>query len=302
MFPNMAKYRQHIKSQVFNQIFLTMSDSLRKRKFQELGLDSNVEPQTKRAKFNFFRTPMKIKRQEIKVRAPEFNTRYDITLEHKSRLEDFALNNLTGLLKEFLLNEFLPKNSLLSQIILLHGSIGAQLDSNESVVLVIKNGINLLMNDQDYASKMFEEQDRAPYDTVMYDHRGQRQLINRSRYKTTFGEQGQAHSEDYKQSTVIAYSQVPLLQKLRQFLPTLLGESAKELDCKATYYFGQEKSVRFQGNAQKDTVAIRCSLGRSTTLNFAQRLPKNTPARWKTIEIPFDHGDLYIVSEKVGNK
>jgi hypothetical protein len=212
----------------------------------------------------------------------------------------FVDNKKIELTREFITGLRFRLGKFLSlQIILLYGKLGQSSGTNDAVVWVIKNGINLLMNDKNYATKMFEEQDRTPYDRVMFHHRIQRLCKDRLQYSTIFGQQGQTHSDDYKQPTVIAYNQVPHLQKLRQFLPELLGDKAKDLNCKGTYYFRQELGARFLGKAEQK-LAICCSLGRATTLRVLQRLPKHSPVRYKSITIRLEHGDLYIVSEKAG--
>lgn len=74
---------------------------------------------------------------------------------------------------------------------------------NEAAVLLIKNGVNVVMQQADYADQMLREQLQLQYDSKYYDRRGKRTVNNRARLNTVFGAQDVAHSADYKQGTVI---------------------------------------------------------------------------------------------------
>jgi hypothetical protein len=170
-------------------------------------------------------------------------------------------------------------------------------DENQAAVLLIKKGINLIMRDPKYDDQMLVEQDSIQYDTQYFDRRRKTTLHKRARHNTVFHNQGNVHSSDYRQSTVIAYSQVPLLSKLRARLPLVLGEKALELNTEGNFYFETNSGIGFHGDGERKIV-ICSSLGTSTTLRFVWRAPKSSIAYRESFDLNIEHGDIYIMSEK----
>lgn len=171
-------------------------------------------------------------------------------------------------------------------------------ECNEAGLLVIKNGLNLIMQDNDYADRMLVEQNATKYDTQYFDRRRQRALNKRARHNAVFGPEHIDHSEDYKQSTVISYKEVPLLSRYRDTMPQLFGIKAQNLNTEGNFYFENKSGIGFHGDSERKIV-ICCSLGTPTTLRFCWRAPRSKEKAYKP---PFDfhieHGDIYIMSEK----
>jgi alkylated DNA repair dioxygenase AlkB len=168
---------------------------------------------------------------------------------------------------------------------------------NEAAVLHIRQGVALLMGEPTYADQMLKEQNAVVYDKFYFDRRRQRKLKKIARHNAVFGDKHVEPSEDYKQSTVIAYDEVPLFKKLRERLPEVLGEKARELNSEGNHYYNGKSGIGYHGDSERKRV-VCCSLGDSTVLRFYWRRPRESDVGSEVFEFPIQHGDIYIMSEK----
>jgi alkylated DNA repair dioxygenase AlkB len=168
---------------------------------------------------------------------------------------------------------------------------------NEACVLHIKNGINKLMDDESYANKMLAEQQSIEYDKFYFDNRQKKKLNKIARHNTVFGDKHINHSEDYSQSTVIGYDEVPYFKKLRAKLPQIFRNKAKGLNAEGNYYYSEKSGIGFHGDSERKIV-ICCSLGTSTTLRFYWREPNSSDVFSTFADFKIEHGDIYVMSEK----
>jgi alkylated DNA repair dioxygenase AlkB len=168
---------------------------------------------------------------------------------------------------------------------------------NEAAVLHIKDGVNLLMGQPGYADAMLEEQKCAKYYDYYYDRRRQRKLRKVARHNAVFGDKRVEASEAYKQSTVLAYEQVPLFAALRKKLPDWFGEKARNLQSEGNHYYNAKAGIGFHGDCERKIV-ICCSLGTTTTLRFYWRVPGSSEVGSEVADFVLNHGDLYAMSEK----
>ena len=89
-----------------------------------------------------------------------------------------------------------------------------------------------------------------------------------ARYNLCFAQQGQTANFASGLGTVIAYSDVPLLSVIRDTLPSIVGEKAKELACEGNYYYDASKcGIGFHGDAERRKV-IGLRLGASIPLHY----------------------------------
>jgi alkylated DNA repair dioxygenase AlkB len=169
--------------------------------------------------------------------------------------------------------------------------------SNEAAVLHIKGGIDALMGRVGYADDMLSEQKGTKYDEWYFDRRRQRKLRKVARHNAVFGDAHVQPSEDYKQSTVTAYSEVPLFQELRKRLPEVFGVKAESLQSEGNHYYNHKAGIGFHGDSERKVV-VCASLGTSTTLRFYWRMPGSSEVGSEVVDFGIDHGDIYIMSEK----
>jgi hypothetical protein len=168
---------------------------------------------------------------------------------------------------------------------------------NGAAVLHIKGGINLLMGSATYADEMLLEQMSVQYDKFYWDRRRVKMLNKIARHNAVFGERHIEASEDYRQSTVIGYDEVPLFQRVRDVLPEVFGEKARGLQSEGNHYYDRKSGIGFHGDSERKRV-ICCSLGTPTSLYFYWRGPGSSEACSQKFELKLVHGDMYIMSEK----
>jgi len=148
-----------------------------------------------------------------------------------------------------------------------------------------------------YADEMLVEQMSVKYDEFYWDRRRQKKLNKIARHNAVFGELHVEPSVDYRQSTVIGYSEVPLFQKLRSLLPEVFGEKARNLNSEGNHYYDHKSGIGYHGDCERKRV-ICCSLGTPTSLYFYWRAPGSSEPCLQKFEFKLEHGDMYIMSEK----
>ena len=94
-----------------------------------------------------------------------------------------------------------------------------------------------------------------------------------------------------------SYGHLPFLCKIRDYLVTLLGDKAKELNAEGNHYNHSKSGIGFHGDAERKIV-ICLSLGKSSILRYQWRMPGSSEHTLNPIDIKVNHGDIYIMSEK----
>jgi alkylated DNA repair dioxygenase AlkB len=189
------------------------------------------------------------------------------------------------------------KNISNSELFYLHNNLPEKYkNDNQAAVLVIRNATNLFLGINS-ANKLLQEQDNIKYDKKYFDYRRKKTLNKRARYNIVFGKQEILHSDDYKIFSVKAFQNVPYLNQIKNKLPIFFGNKAKNLNAEGNYYYEQKSGIGFHGDAERKIV-ICISLGDTSTLRYAWRLPSTSEHYGETIDIQINHGDMYIMSEK----
>jgi alkylated DNA repair dioxygenase AlkB len=235
-----------------------------------------------------------------------FRCRYALTLGEQSEIRPGTLRIGNGLASRGFtlddLTEFKERLGDCARLVMLHECLEIESErnkkTNQAALLVIKNGINVLMEDGYYASKMYQEQKELRYDRKFFDAIYRQETVqNKARKNAMFADKGCQHSEDYKQPTVIAYDSAPLLKAFRNKLPEFFGNKARVLNCEGNQYFEPKSGINFHGDSERKKV-ICGSLGRTMTLRFVWRAPGGKKLCSKAIDVRLEHGDMYIMSEK----
>jgi hypothetical protein len=161
----------------------------------------------------------------------------------------------------------------------------------QAYVLVIKNGVNCLLNDftQD---QMFEEQKGLMYDkqAFMYGR-----VVNKhARWNLCFADEDQEPSYADGKGRIVSYRHIPLTQKIRETISEWMGDEM--LNGEANYYYDISKcGISYHGDSERHKVfAVR--MGESMPIYF-QWFQKSKPVG-ERIKIDLDDGDMYIMSEK----
>ena len=171
-------------------------------------------------------------------------------------------------------------------------------ESDEAYLLVLRKGINIMMGDEEYDKKMFEEYRNLDWDKKCL-MRGR--VVNKlARWNLCFSDYEQ--NSDYENGKGRVYDVNKL--KYGNFrgdkMVEFLGEKSKNLEMEGNYYYDKEKcGIGYHGDTERRRV-IGLRLG--GTMNFRYKWWKDGMDRGEEMEIFLDSGDMYIMSEKsVGN-
>jgi len=168
-------------------------------------------------------------------------------------------------------------------------------NDNKAYLLIVKNAVNILLDDEEGANKLYAEQDILEKDTkaIMYGR-----VVNKhARHNLCFSEESQAPNYEEGKGRIYAFNEVPLLNEIRRILPDYIGDKANNLQAEGNYYYDIKKcGIGYHGDAErKKVIAIR--LGENIPLCFTWF--HNNERISKIIKIDkLEHGDMYIMSEK----
>jgi hypothetical protein len=156
--------------------------------------------------------------------------------------------------------------------------------------LIVRSGLNAIVNADDF----YVEQDKLEKDTKakMYG----RVVNKKARHNLCFGDVSIAPNYEAGQGRVVAFSEVPLLDKVRQTLPHILGPKASSLVCEGNYYYDPAKNfIGFHGDAERKRV-IGIRVGASFPFYY-QWFKEGKPVG-ERFDFTLNHGDIYVMSEK----
>ncbi len=196
---------------------------------------------------------------------------------------------------EFARNWFQERESK-CELISLHEHLPEDVrNENEAYVLIIKDGVNALINSKTGANDLMSEQNLLEKDTKAFMYG--RVVNKKARYNLCFGETNQDPDYKNKKGRIVAFSDVPLLSKIRNTLTSCLGNDGNNLQAEGNYYYDIDNcGIGFHGETERKKVfAIR--LGATIPLHYVwykagKAITKNV------IMPPLNHGDIYIMSEK----
>jgi alkylated DNA repair dioxygenase AlkB len=122
-------------------------------------------------------------------------------------------------------------------------------------------------------------------------------VVNKhARWNLCFDDVG--HEADYEKGKgrVVAYSDVPLLKRIKKELPAMFGSKANELKAELNYYYDITKcGIGWHGDSERRKV-IALRLGASLPIYFQWYYDSERVG--ERYEIPLDDGDMYVMSEK----
>jgi hypothetical protein len=176
------------------------------------------------------------------------------------------------------------------------------LDAPPAFILIARGGANAFVD----ADELFEEHINLEYDTKFWDKRRGKVLNKLARHNLLFGETAQTADFENKVSTVVAYKDVPLLNKIREGIPDMIGEVGKDLVCESNLYYSPTTDCGIGIHMDLErTKVIAVRLGQTMKLRFYW-FHRFKPVS-KPIDFVLNHSDVYIcsrwaVSCPLGNK
>jgi hypothetical protein len=167
--------------------------------------------------------------------------------------------------------------------------------SNPAYILIVKNAVNVLLDDENGKKKLFDEQDVLEKDTKAFMYG---RVVNKhARHNLCFSEEHQEPNYEEGKGRVYAFNEVPLLKQIRGKLGEFLGEKGTNLQAEGNYYYDVKKcGIGFHGDSErKKVVAIR--LGATIPLCYTWYHNNENISEVMRIN-SIEDGDMYIMSEK----
>lgn len=162
---------------------------------------------------------------------------------------------------------------------------------NEASVLLIRNGVSIFGID---SNDLFNEHISLDVDKKAM-MRGR--VVNKlARYNLCYGDNYQEPDYEKGKGTIIAFNDVPLLNKIRKEMPDKFGEKTRDLVAELNLYYDITKTgISLHGDTERKIV-LCFRLGATIPLHY-QWFHRHKPIGEK-IQLTLNHGDLYIMSEK----
>jgi hypothetical protein len=179
------------------------------------------------------------------------------------------------------LNEALPVS---------HSSVDHS-PAESAVILVVKRGVQYIMQNDDISGVM-EEHSNLPMDKKVL-MRGK--VVNKiARWNLCFSEEDQEPNYEEGKGRIISYQHIPLTNIIREQIAAWTGDTL--LNGEGNYYYNINKcGIGYHGDSERRKVfAFR--MGATMPLHF-QWYINYTPIG-ENIKIELDDGDMYIMSEK----
>jgi hypothetical protein len=187
------------------------------------------------------------------------------------------------------------------EILSLHEALPAAVTATSDIdlsayILLARGGLNALLHSSTGADEFYHEQLKLPKDTkaLMYG----KVLNKHARHNLCFDHTAQEPDYAAGKGRVVPYSNVPLLSRVIEILPQVVGSKGTNLAAEGNYYYDLKScGIGFHGDSErKKVVGVR--VGASFPLHF-QWFQNSIPIPGsKRIALNINHGDVYIFSEK----
>jgi hypothetical protein len=163
--------------------------------------------------------------------------------------------------------------------------------AESAVILVVKRGVQYIMQNDDISGVM-EEHSNLPMDKKVL-MRGK--VVNKiARWNLCFSEEDQEPNYEEGKGRIISYQHIPLTNIIREQIAAWTEDTL--LNGEGNYYYNINKcGIGYHGDSERRKVfAFR--MGATMPLHF-QWYINYTPIG-ENIKIELDDGDMYIMSEK----
>lgn len=158
-------------------------------------------------------------------------------------------------------------------------------------LLIVRNALDKMYHQG--ADQLMEEQNKLEKDKKAFMYG---KVVNKiARHNLCFSDHNQEPNYSQGKGRIIAFSDVPHLNKLKNDLQQYL-DKAKNLTVEGNYYYDISKcGISFHGDTERKIV-IGIRLGHSIPLHF-QWFYQSKPVG-ERYKFNLNHGDLYAMSEK----
>jgi len=212
--------------------------------------------------------------------------------------EGFSINDI------LLINKTVTEQGYVSEIYNLKDSListNPELSDvvDDANIIVIRNGVNLLLEGDDMIDKLFNEHKVLNHDkkVKMYGR-----VVNKlARHNLCFTDTAQEPNYDNGEGRIIAFGdqQIKLTTSIRDNLNKLLDSpKMSKLFAEGNYYYDKSIcGIGFHGDGERRKV-VGIRLGASMVLKYQWYTQSKPITGSKPLELNLNHGDIYVMSEK----
>ena len=168
-------------------------------------------------------------------------------------------------------------------------------------VLVVRGGVNAILKNSQGADALEREVDKdATMDSRIYSNKHGGVVEKDARWNNCFGPKAQKANIVERKGTIVGYDKVPLLKQIIDWFYDAETEfydkeEAVRMIAEGNYYYDESCGIGAHGDAER-WKAIGIRLGRCAPLGYRWRLRGKGVG--KKMVFKFEHGDMYIMSEK----
>ena len=169
----------------------------------------------------------------------------------------------------------------------------------KAYVLVIKGGVNKMLKDTAAADRLMTEIAATAFDTTALMGRGVgRRVKNKhARHNNCIGDVAQAPEIAAGKGTVVPFSSLPWLTRLRAAL-SCLGPLGTGLVAETNKYFDVAKcGIGWHGDAER-RVVVGVRLGASAAMPLKFQWFQQSSPLGDVLSLDLQHGDMYVMSDK----
>lgn len=165
----------------------------------------------------------------------------------------------------------------------------------KAMLLVIRGGINALLEGSNYTYMQLEKElKNCKWDKKALGLDGNVINLN-ARHNLCFADTNQEPNYEKGEGTIMAFSDLPILQHVRNALPFFIGEKAEHLLAEGNYYFDKHKcAISYHGDIERRKVI---GLRFGATMPICYQWFVNGSPVGDTIKVDIEEGDMYIMSE-----
>jgi len=162
-------------------------------------------------------------------------------------------------------------------------------------ILIIRNGYEVFLKDDEYLENINKEQTSLVWDSKAL-MRGR--VVNKiARTNLVFAEESQEPNYEIGKGRVYAFSDLPILDRIRKMLSDYFGPKASDLFCEGNHYYDMSKcGIGLHGDSERRiVVALRVG---NINMNLQYQWFQRSAPIGKRIELDLQPGDMYAMSEK----
>ena len=193
--------------------------------------------------------------------------------------------------------EVATANGFNCELIYLNEALPEDEKAEDAYILIVRNGISMFFDNEEKNVKEFNKEVYATKDIVDKKAFMKGRVVNKkARYNLCYAEASQLPDYENKKGTIVSFKDTPCLQKIREKLPELLGEKAKELMAELNYYYDVKKCyIGYHGDTERSRV-IGIRVGSNFSLKY--NWYKKCKPIGKEIKFMLSNGDFYVMSDK----